>query len=154
MMDRLKCRIRPHAPDEESMLLLLAHENLQPQAEARGRGADFQPSSLVSLMRSAEVYVAECDGQIAGFVALHRREDVLAVEVVCVNPAYEARGVAHQLLDWAEGVAFNGGAARLETLVPADDQRGRHLFASHGFVGVPSEEGMIVLEKRLPEAPA
>jgi ribosomal protein S18 acetylase RimI-like enzyme len=154
MMDRLKCRIRPHAADEESTLVLLAGESLRPLAEARGRGADYHPSEIVTLLRTADVYVADCDGQIAGFVAVNKREDVLAVEVICVSPAYEARGVAHQLLDWAEGIGFSVGAARLETLVAADDQRAVRLFAGHEFVKVPSEQDMLVLEKRLPEAPA
>jgi N-acetylglutamate synthase-like GNAT family acetyltransferase len=154
MMDRLKCRIRPHSPDDESMLLLLASESLQPLAEERGRGADFRASDVVELLRTADVYVAECEENVAGFVAVNERDDVLAIEAVCVGPAYEARGVAHQLLDWAEGLAFSLGAARLEALVPADDQRALHLFAGHEFLKVPSTADMLVLEKRLPEAPA
>jgi len=151
-MERLKCQIRAKRASEDSMLVLLAAENLRPLAETRGRGADYRDADVVTLLRSAEVFVAECEGNIAGCIAVSETRPDLIIELVCVSPAHEARGVAHQLLDWVEGLAFNRQAARMTVLVPTDDHRALHFYRGRAFVPVPSTGDMIVLEKRLPDS--
>lgn len=153
-MDRLKCQVRLRDAADDSTLLLLADENLRLLAEAHGRGADYRTHDVLGLLQSAEVYVAECEGHIAGYVAVGRRPPTLVIETICVSPAYEARGVAHQLLDWVEGLAFSCRAERLETLVAADDRRALAFFTGREFVALPCEAGMRVIEKRLPSPPA
>jgi GNAT superfamily N-acetyltransferase len=71
---------------------------------------------------------------------------------LCVGPAFEARAVGRQLLEWVEGVAFAEGRGRLSAYVPADDRPSRHLYEGHDFVPAPATDrpDMIVLEKRLP----
>ena len=72
------------------------------------------------------------------------------VRCLCVAPAYEARGVAHQLLDWSEGLAYGRGRGRLLATVAAGDERSLRLFHSHAFESQPSAaEGVSVLQKRL-----
>ena len=165
-MERLKCQIRAKRADEDSMLVLLAAENLRPLAETRGRGDDYRDADVVALLRSAQVFVAECESNIAGYIAVSEtRPDLtsetrsgpavetrpeLIIELVCVSPAYEARGVAHQLLDWVEGLAFNRQATRMTVLTPADDDRALHFYRGRDFVPLPSTDDMVVLEKRLP----
>ena len=157
-MERLKCQIRAKRADEDSMLVLLAAENLRPLAETRGRGDDYRDADVVALLRSAQVFVAECDDNVAGYIAVSetRPEQTsetlpeLIIELVCVSPVYEARGVAHQLLDWVEGLAFNRQAARMTVLTPADDDRALHFYRGRDFVPLPSTGDMVVLEKRLP----
>ena len=166
-MERLKCQIRAKRADEDSMLVLLAAENLRPLAETRGRGDDYRDADVVALLRSAQVFVAECDDNVAGYIAVSEtRPDDLAsktrpeqtsetrpeliIELVCVSPVYEARGVAHQLLDWVEGLAFNRQATRMTVLTPADDDRALHFYRGRDFVPLPSTGDMVVLEKRLP----
>ncbi|MGO8683086.1 MAG: GNAT family N-acetyltransferase [Thermoleophilia bacterium] len=150
-MERLRCQIRSRRATDDSMLVLLAAESLRPLAETRGRGADYRDADVVALLQSAEVFVAECESNIAGYIAVTEELPDLAIELVCVNPAYEARGVAHQLLDWVEGLAFSHHVAHMTTLVAGDDQRALHFFAGRGFAPQPSEGGMVVLEKRLPD---
>ena len=157
-MERLKCQIRAKRADEDSLLVLLAAENLRPLAETRGRGGDYRDADVVALLRSAQVFVAECDDNVAGYIAVSetRPEQTsetrpeLIIELVCVSPVYEARGVAHQLLDWVEGLAFNRQAARMTVLTPADDDRALHFYRGRDFVSLPSTGDMVVLEKRLP----
>ena len=157
-MERLKCQIRAKRADEDSLLVLLAAENLRPLAETRGRGGDYRDADVVALLRSAQVFVAECDDNVAGYIAVSetRPEQTsetrpeLIIELVCVSPVYEARGVAHQLLDWVEGLAFNRQAARMTVLTPADDDRALHFYRGRDFVPLPSTGDMVVLEKRLP----
>jgi ribosomal protein S18 acetylase RimI-like enzyme len=67
-----------------------------------------------------------------------------------VGPAYEARGVANQLVDWAEGLALSRRARRLTATAPAEDHLSQHLYRGHGFTPPAGEAGAGVLEKRLP----
>ena len=72
---------------------------------------------------------------------------------ICVNPAFEARGVANQLLDWVEGLAIERRLARLVAFVPESDGPSLHLYRGHGFSGRAEEGDLLALEKRLPTRP-
>ena len=152
-MDRLKCDIRAAAPDDRGMLTLLAEETLHPLAEGAGHPERYHAAELLELLGRADVYVAEAGDEAAGFVAVEDDGDDLAVRCVCVHPAYEARGVAHQLLDWAEGIAVDRRRTRLTAYVPVADHPSLRLYRGHDFVARPADEDadMVVLQKRLPE---
>jgi ribosomal protein S18 acetylase RimI-like enzyme len=151
-MERLHCEIREMRGDEQSMVLLIADEVLKPLAHTSGHRERYSSADVVALIEHAEIYVAECGGDIAGFVALHEDHPVLLVDCLCVSPAHEAQAVAHQLMQWTEGLAFNRHLQRVEALVPSADERSLGLYRKHEFVPVPAEDRpeMIVLEKRLP----
>jgi ribosomal protein S18 acetylase RimI-like enzyme len=150
-MDRLKCSLRAVTDDDRSMIALLADETLRPLAAGAGHPERYHAEELIDLLDRAEVYVAEAEGEVAGFVAVEAEGDALAVRCVCVNPAFEARGVANQMLDWAEGVGIDRGMTRLTAHVPVADNPSRHLYQRHEFcaLGGPSDE-MLHLEKLLP----
>jgi ribosomal protein S18 acetylase RimI-like enzyme len=153
-MERLKCAIRAAGDDDRGRLLLLAEETLQPLAVGAGHPERYCSADVLSLLERAEVFVAEADGEAAGFIAAEVDDDAYAVRCVTVSPAFEARGVAHQLLDWVEGLAIERRLARLEAWVPATDAPSRHLFDGHGFhtSRVPDDADLLALEKRLPGA--
>jgi N-acetylglutamate synthase-like GNAT family acetyltransferase len=152
MMERLKCTVRAARDDDRGKLVLLAEETLQPLAAGAGHPERYCSADLLSLLERAEAFVAEADDETVGFMAAEENDDVLAVRCVTVSPAFEARGVAHQLLDWAEGLAIERRLARLEAWVPATDAPSRHLFTGHGFVtaAVPGDPELLLFEKRLP----
>ena len=152
-MERLKCQIRTMQPEDEGMLLFLAEASLRPLAAASGHGERYRSDQLVDLLESADVFVAESAQEVAGFAAVTQEGADLLIECLCINPAFEARAVAHQLLAWIEGLAFNRNVARLQALVPTDDTRAEHLYKDHDFVPAPALDRpeMIVMEKRLPE---
>ena len=105
----------------------------------------------MDLLDHADVFVAETGGEMAGFVAVEAEDDALAVRCVCVNPGFEARGVANQLLDWAEGVGIDRGMTRLTAYIPFADHPSRHLYEGHEFCAAGGQSGeMLLLEKRLP----
>ena len=89
---------------------------------------------------------------MAVFVAVEEEGDALAVRCVCVSPAFEARGVANQLVDRAEGLAIDHRLRRLTALVPAGDHPSLRLYRGHDFVPAasPAQPDMLQLEKRLP----
>jgi ribosomal protein S18 acetylase RimI-like enzyme len=152
-MDRLKVTIRTARPEDRGVVFMMAEEILRPQAVTAGHPELFDDRQLVELLESARVYVAEDEAsEIAGYVAFDVDGDEIEVRCLCVGPAFEARTVGRQLLEWVEGVAFAEGRARLTAFVPADDHASRHLYESHDFVPTPAADRpeMVVLEKRLP----
>jgi ribosomal protein S18 acetylase RimI-like enzyme len=152
-MDRVKCDIRAAAPDDRGELTLLAEETLRPLATGAGHPERYHAAELLDLLDRADVYVARVGAETAGFMAVEDQADDLAVRCLCVHPAYEARGVANQLLDWAEGVAVDRRRRRLTAFVPASDQPSLHLYRGHEFSATRAEDDaeMVVLEKKLPQ---
>lgn len=148
-MDRLHCRIRPVTEDDRPDLLLLAEETLRELAAAAGHPERYVRARLLEVLTPGDAFVAETpDGGLAGFVAVERREDELAVRCICVQPACEGRGVANQLLDWAEGMAVAEHLSRVTAIVPASDAPSLHLYRGHGFEAHPRSPELLALEKR------
>jgi ribosomal protein S18 acetylase RimI-like enzyme len=150
-MDRVKCEIREAGRDDTSMLVLLAEETLHPLAAGAGHPEKYHTGDIVGLLERAEVFVAQCGDEPGGFVAVETAEDACAVRCICVNPGFEARGVANQLLDWVEGLAIERRLSRLVAFVPESDTPSLHLYRGHGFGSREDEDGLLALEKRLPE---
>ena len=55
-------------------------------------------------------YVAECDGEIAGFYQLLTQEDAWILEHFWVLPAHMGKGYGRALLEYAAALARHGGA--------------------------------------------
>jgi ribosomal protein S18 acetylase RimI-like enzyme len=151
-MERIRCEIREASPDDRGMLVLLAEETLHPLAEGAGHPERYNAADVVELLDRADVFVAQCGDQPGGFVAAETEEDACAVRCICVSPAFEARGVANQLLDWVEGLAIERRLSRLLARVPATDAPSLRLYKGHGFSSRPEDDEMLALEKRLPTA--
>ena len=151
-MERVKCSVRDVSAADRGMLVLLAEETLHPLADGSGHPERYHTTELLELLERADVFVAEAEGKMAGFVAVEAEDDALALRCVCVSPAFEARGVANQLVDWAEGVAIARRLRRLTAFVPAGDHPSLRLYRGHDFVpaAAPEQPEMVLLEKRLP----
>jgi ribosomal protein S18 acetylase RimI-like enzyme len=151
-MERVKCCVRDVSAGDRSMLVLLAEETLHPLADGSGHPERYHAAELLELLDRAEVFVAEAEGEMAGFAAVEADDDALALRCVCVSPAFEARGVANQLVDWAEGVAIDRRLRRLTAFVPSGDHPSLRLYRKHDFVTTAGAERpeMVLLEKRLP----
>jgi GNAT superfamily N-acetyltransferase len=153
-MEGLHRHIRALREDDRSSLLFLAEEVLRPLAEASGHPDRYQSDDLLDLVERADVYVAvtgEADGEIAGFVAVEDEAGDLLVRCLCVGPAFEAQRVGHQLLDWAEGLAYSRGLGHMRVHVPAGDRASQRLYEGHSFVPRPAADRpeVIVMDKRL-----
>ena len=149
-MERIKCEVREAGRDDRGMLLLLAEEALHPLAEGAGHPERYHAGDIVGLLDRADVFVAQCNDETGGFVAAETDGDAYAVRCICVNPGFEARGVANQLLDWVEGLAIARKLSRLVAVVPESDAPSLRLYRRHGFSGHSSGAEMLALEKRLP----
>jgi ribosomal protein S18 acetylase RimI-like enzyme len=149
-MERIKCEIRKASTDDHGMLMLLAEETLHPLAEGSGHPERYHAEDVAGLLDRADVFVAQCGDEPGGFVAVETDGDACAVRCICVNPWFEARGVANQLLDWVEGLAIERRLARLVAVVPESDAPSLRLYRRHGFSGRAEDEELLALEKVLP----
>jgi GNAT superfamily N-acetyltransferase len=116
-----KAEIRPYQHEDEPLLFGLA---------SLDRGADER---TLGVLQRETVFVAEIEGTPAGYVALERSEEAVRVDQLFVSPEHEAEGVGRQLLEFAEGYAIWQGAATLQVVVRADDDRAVTFYRGRGF---------------------
>jgi ribosomal protein S18 acetylase RimI-like enzyme len=93
------------------------------------------------------LFLAEEDGEPAGYVALRREPDgAIVVEQLFVVPGHERRGVGHRLLEYVEGYAIAERAPALRIVVEQDNVRARDFYQRAGFVPVDAE----LVERSIP----
>ena len=130
--------MRPLRVEDERVLFTVAKLAFAEADEGR---------TLATLSRDT-VFVAELDGEPAGYVAIEESDSSLRIEQLCVHPAHEEEGIGGQLLDWAEGYAISTGAARLEIVVEFGNDRAADFYRRRGF----APAGPELLELVLPQA--
>jgi len=136
-----KAEIRPYRAEDESLLFSLARE-------AFGSHDAWSDRDALAAMTTDTVFVADLDGDRAGYVALTWAGDTMLIEQLLVSPRHEHEGIGNQLVDYAEGFAISEGAARLQIVVEPDNRRARDFYARRSFL--PASDG--VLELVLPRA--
>jgi len=134
-----KATIRPYRADDESLLFSLAREAFGSQDAWSDR------ATLIGLERLV-VFVADLEGERAGYVALAREGDAVRIEHLLVSPRHEHQGIGRQLVDYAEGFAISEGAVRLQIVVEPDNVRARDFYSRRSFVRADDD----VLELPLP----
>ncbi len=134
-----KATIRPYRPDDEGLLFSLARE-------AFGAQATWSDRATLTGLETDTVFVAELEGDRAGYVALERDGETMRIEQLLVSPRHEHEGIGGQLVDYAEGFAISEGAARLQIVVEPDNRRALDFYVRRSFTR--AEEG--VLELALP----
>jgi GNAT superfamily N-acetyltransferase len=129
-----KATIRPFDPADEPLLFGLARLD---------RGADRR---TLAVLEQETVFVAEVDGEPAGYVALERTSEAVRIDQLFVSPEHEGEGVGRQLLEHAEGYAIFERAAALQVVCPGHDRRAHEFYRGRGFV----DAGADLLELVLP----
>jgi GNAT superfamily N-acetyltransferase len=130
-----KADIRPYDPADQALLFGLA---------SLDRGADRR---TLAVLERETVFVAEVDGDPAGYVAVERAEEAMRVDQLFVSPEHEAEGVGRQLFEHAEGYAISEGALALQVVVSGGDRRALDFYRGRGFV----KAGENLLELVLPQ---
>jgi ribosomal protein S18 acetylase RimI-like enzyme len=136
-----KAEIRPYRPEDEPLLFGLARMTF-------GERSGWDDEGTLAVLETEEVFVAEVDGALAGYVALRPSEDVVRVDRILVAPAHEAEGVGNQLVEWAEGFAIARGASRLQVAAEPDNVRAWEFYRRRGFTPVADELLELVLPQR------
>jgi GNAT superfamily N-acetyltransferase len=133
-----KVMMRPFRVEDEGLLF----------GVAKLAFADCDDDRTLATLERDTVFVAELQGEPAGYVAIEESDSILRIEQLCVHPAHQEEGVGGQLLEWAEGYAISVGAERLEIVVESGNDRAATFYRSRGFVPA----GEDVLELVLPQA--
>jgi ribosomal protein S18 acetylase RimI-like enzyme len=134
-----KASIRPFRPEDEAILFGLARQTF-------GEREGWSDDRTLTLLETETVYVAEVEGDVAGFVALAETGETAVIDELLVAGPHEGEGVGHQLLDWAEGWAIWRGARSLRIVVEDDNVAAHDFYRRSGFV--PTGEGAV--ERLLP----
>lgn len=127
--------IRPAREDEADALAATLRVSFTPYVRALGR--EVTPGAFARLAeahRNGDVHVAEDGGSILGLVALMRHGETLEVDLLCVDPDRQKRGIGRALLTEAERIARAGGFARLALHTAAMFGHLLRLYASVGYV--------------------
>ena len=111
--------------------------------------AEADERRTLDTLRRDTVFVAELQGEPAGYVAIEESDTTLRIEQLCVHPAHEEEGIGGQLLDWAEGYAISAGASRLEIVVEVGNERAAAFYRRRGFAPVGPELLQLVLPQAL-----
>ncbi len=112
-------------------------------ADARG----WSDARVLEALAHDLLFLAEEDGEPAGYVALrHEPDGAIVVEQLFVVPGHERRGVGHRLLDYVEGYAIAERAPALRIVVEQDNVRARDFYQRAGFVPVDAE----LVERSIP----
>jgi ribosomal protein S18 acetylase RimI-like enzyme len=135
-----KATIRPYRADDESVLFSLARESF-------GDRERWNDRTALDALETATVFVADLDGDQAGYVALQRDGDTIRIEQLLVSPRHEQEGIGNQLIDYAEGYAISEGIARLQIVVEEGNRRALEFYGRRNFVSVAPD----VLELSLPQ---
>jgi ribosomal protein S18 acetylase RimI-like enzyme len=135
-----KATIRPYTAQDESQLFSLARESFGAQEAWNDR-------TTIAGLETDTVFVADLEGDQAGYVALKREGDAFRIEQLLVSPRHEHEGIGRQLVDYAEGFAISEGALRLQIVVEPDNRRALDFYERRSFVPV----GKDLFELTLPQ---
>lgn len=139
-MSYRKATIRPYRGEDESQLFSLARESFGDRPAWSDRAA------IAGLERDT-VFVADLEGDQAGYVALRRDGDAVRIEQLLVSPRHEHEGIGRQLVEYAEGFAIAEGAVSLQIVVEPDNRRALDFYERRSFLPV----GGDLLERTLPQ---
>lgn len=81
-----------------------------------------------------EVWVAETDGTIVGFVILMPDRDALLLDNIAVLPSAQGRGIGRTLMRLAEERALDSGLASVRLYTNAGMTANLAMYANHGYV--------------------
>ena len=105
--------LRAARPADAEPLRRLVAEAYQLYVPRIGRAPAPMTADYPGLIAAGAVTVLEVDGEPAGVLVLHPRDDHLLVENVAVAPTYQGRGLGRRLLDQAEREARARGLREL-----------------------------------------
>jgi len=134
MTERHPVDIRPAAPDDAERIAALFTDEGYPSG----------PSDIVERLARfdspySRVLVADHDGEVLGFVAVHalprfeHSDRFLRVMALVVDAAVRERGVGRELMEAAEGVGREVGAAFVEVTVGRHRPDAARLYTELGY---------------------
>jgi ribosomal protein S18 acetylase RimI-like enzyme len=121
-----KAHIRPVRSEDEPLLFGIAQMTF-------GDEAGWNDRRTLAVLSEENVFVAEVEDKVAGFVALDPRGEAVVIDHLLVAVGHEGEGIGHQLLAWAEGWAISSGARSLQVTVEEENARALDFYRRCGF---------------------
>jgi ribosomal protein S18 acetylase RimI-like enzyme len=128
MLGYEKVVVRPVREHDEPLLFALAGE---------AYGADLPADDTVAVLTRCQIFVAECQDDLAGYVALVDEGMELCIRQMLVAPAHADRSVDRQLCEWAEGYAVSRGFERVRVDVGDAEAQAQLFYRRRGYVSAP-----------------
>jgi ribosomal protein S18 acetylase RimI-like enzyme len=135
-----KAAIRQFRHEDEPILFDLARSTY-------GLIPGWQDRHTLELLENDVVFVAEIEGQPAGYEALAPGRAAVRIDQLLVSPHHDDEGIEEQLVAYAEGYAISVGAQVLEAVVEPDNTRAVTFYRHHGF----AEAGQGLVRRVLPQ---
>ena len=141
--------IREYEPDDlEAVLTVWADASTVGHPFLTGEFLASERQNVANVhLNSAETWIWEADGRVAGFIALVDK----GVGGLFVDPEHHGRGIGRVLVDHARGLR-----GELEVEVFKDNTLGRSFYSACGFIelseGLHGETGLAVIRLGLPAA--
>lgn len=124
--------IRDGRPEDAPHLAILAQAAVPGDVVAAGGGID--QGRLEGEIRTDRLFVAECEGRVAGYAAVDEDDGALLLDQLVVAASDQGRGVGHALLDWVEGYGMSRGLRCVRVTVQGTDSRAREFYLRRGYV--------------------
>jgi ribosomal protein S18 acetylase RimI-like enzyme len=134
MMDAARIELRPAQPGDESAIATLFTDEGYPAG----------PSDILARLKrfatpESRVIVAEHEGSILGFIAVHgmarfeHDDSILRILALVVDAGARERGVGRALMGEAERIGREVGAAFVELTAGHHRPEARHLYETLGY---------------------
>ncbi|HEY6057115.1 MAG TPA: GNAT family N-acetyltransferase [Candidatus Limnocylindrales bacterium] len=134
MIEEAAVTLRPAAPSDAQRIAALFTDEGYPA------GASDILTRLERFASPAStVVVADLDGEVLGFVAVHliprfeHGDSIARIVALVVDPDVRARGIGHLLMAEAERIGREAGAAFAEITAGHHRPEARHLYESLGY---------------------
>jgi ribosomal protein S18 acetylase RimI-like enzyme len=92
-----------------------------------------EPDEIKEILERDEIYVAELDGQLAGFVSLRKNESILKITELAIAPQFQNKGFARELLSYVRELAGSRGVKELWVRTSNDNIPALTLYQKFGF---------------------
>lgn len=136
-----KAAIRPYRTQDEPVLFGLARSTF-------GWTPGWLERRTLELLENDVVFVAEVEGQAAGYEALACGRSAVRIDQLLVDAAHDGEGIEDQLVDYAEGYAISIGARVLEAVVEPDNRPALGFYRTRGFAPAAPDLVKLVLPQR------
>jgi len=124
--------VRDGRPGEIHHLAVLAQAAVPGDIVAAG-GA-VEELRIERALGGDRLFVAECDGRVAGYAAVGEADGALVLDQLVVAASDQGRGVGNALLDWVEGYGVSRGLRCVRVPAEGTDARAREFYMRRGYL--------------------
>lgn len=134
LLNKALLHIRPALLKEAVALADCAHLSYQIYVERIAQKPAPMLEDYVQIIQKNQVWIADYDGSVAGFVVLKLTSDGFLLDNLAVHPDYQRLGVGSALLAHAEGQAKAQGYSSIYLYTHEKMLENQRLYANKGYL--------------------